>query len=121
MLLGTLPVLMITKGALGALLNYILVNGMFNGLLLSCLHLTHIISLILLCAWRQDDFASLETVIGNGDNPFAAFALDFETVATQFCDQLAAFTSGFGRLGLLPEPPGASVKFHWIETALGGT
>ena len=76
---------------------------------------------LLLSAWCQDDLTLLQTVIGNGDNPFTPFALDFENVLTQFCDELAAFTSGFGRLGLFPHPPGVSVKIHCIETTLVGT
>lgn len=71
-----------------------------------------ILTLWLLRAWRQSDFALLETVIGNGHDPFAAFALDFEVVSPQFCDELTAFTSGFGRLELFAQPPGVSVKIH---------
>ena len=68
-----------------------------------------ILTLWLLRAWRQNDFAFLQTVVGNGDNPFAAFALDFEHIPAKFCDELAAFASSFGRLELLPQPPGVFV------------
>ena len=67
---------------------------------------------MLLSAWCQDDCTLLESVIGNGDNPLAAFALEFEIVPTNFCDELAAFTSGFGRLELFAQPPGVSIKIH---------
>ena len=73
------------------------------------------VTLLLLCAWCQDDFALLQSVVRNGDDPFAAFALDFEIIPTKFCDKLAAFTSGFGRLELLPQPPGVSVKIHRVK------
>ena len=66
----------------------------------------------LLCAWRQYDLAFLESVIGNGDDPFTAFAFDFEIVPAQFCDELTAFASCFDRLKLSPQPLGVSIKIH---------
>ena len=66
----------------------------------------------LLRTWRQDDFLFLQTVVGNGNNPFTAFALDFEHIPAKFCDKLAAFASGFGRLEFLSQPPGVSIKIH---------
>ena len=72
----------------------------------------NMLTLGLLRTWRQDDFLFLQTFIGNGDNPFAAFALDFEHIPAKFCDELAAFASCFGRLELLSQPPGVSVKIH---------
>ena len=70
------------------------------------------LTLRLLCAWRQNDFAFLQTVVGNGHDPFAAFALDFEHIPAKFRDELAAFASGFGRLELLSQPPGVFIKIH---------
>ena len=70
---------------------------------------------LLLCAWRQCDLTLFEFVIGNGDNPFTAFALDFENSPPQFCDELAAFTSDFCRFDLFPKPLGVSIKIHLIK------
>lgn len=67
---------------------------------------------LLLCAWCQNDFALLESVIGNGDDPFAAFAFDFKIVPAQFCDELTAFASCFDRLKLSSQPLGVSIKIH---------
>ena len=86
---------------------------MFTGFVGLLDGITH--GLGLLCAWRQDDVALLESVIGNGHNPFAAFALDFEHIATKFCDELTTFASCFGRLELFAQPPGVSVKIHCVK------
>ena len=67
---------------------------------------------LLLSAWCQDDFALLESVIGNRDNPLAALALEFKIVSANFCDELAAFTSRFGRLELFSQPLGVSIEIH---------
>ena len=66
----------------------------------------------LLSARCEDDLALLETAISNGDNPLAAFAFHFEVISAKFCDELAAFTSGFGRLQGFAQPPGVFVKIH---------
>ena len=105
---GLLPVLMTTKGALAALTCYVLMCSVFGGFVGLLDGITH----GLLCAWRQGDFAFLQTVVRNGDNPFAAFALDFQNIATKFCDELTTLTSRFGRLELFAQPPGVSVKIH---------
>ena len=70
---------------------------------------------LLLCAWRQCDLTLFEFVIGNGDNPFAAFALDFETISTKFGDKLTAFASGFDRILLSSGPLSVSIKIHLIK------
>ena len=89
--------------------SYVLICLVFNGFVSL---LNSILTLRLLCAWCQDDFTVLQTVVGNGDNPFAAFALDFESIPAKFCDELTAFTSGFGMLERFAQPLGVSVKIH---------
>ena len=82
-LLGTLTGPLVTKGALVALTSYILMYLPDSSALL-----INVLTLRLLRAWRQNDFAFLQTVVGNGDNPFAAFALDFEHIPAKFRDEL---------------------------------
>lgn len=81
---------------------------------------SYVLTLWLLRAWRQNDFAFLQAVVGNGDNPFAALALDFEHIPAKFCDKLTAFASCFGRLELLSQPPGVFIKIHCVEKNISG-
>ena len=58
------------------------------------------------------DFVFLESVVGNGDNPLAAFALDFEMGSAKFGYELAAFTSCFGRHEFFAQRQGVALKIH---------
>ena len=71
--------------------------------------------LLLRCARCYGDFVLLESVIGNGDNPLAAFALDFEIGFAKFGQELAAFTSYFGRHEFFTQRQGVALKIHLLK------
>ena len=62
-----------------------------------------------------------ESVVGNGDNPLAAFALDFEGSSAKFGHELAAFTSCFGRYEFFAQPPGVALHIHVLKRARQGS